>query len=133
MEAVIFMGVQSAGKSSYFRERFYCTHIRISMDLMKTRHREGRFFDLCLESGDRLLGLSTAEKNELLFRAGINFNELPNWQKRGVGLYWEEYDKPALNPVTGQNVTARRRRIARQYDLPMKDDYSPFVEVFLAE
>ncbi len=30
-----------------------------------------------------LAGLSIAEKNELLFRQGINFNELPNWQKRG--------------------------------------------------
>ena len=27
-----------------------------------------------------LAGLSVAEKNELLFRNEINFNELPNWQ-----------------------------------------------------
>ncbi|MFO0806726.1 MAG: tRNA(His) guanylyltransferase Thg1 family protein [Gemmataceae bacterium] len=84
-------------------------------------------------AGDRLLGLPVAEKNELLFRSGINFNELPNWQKRGVGLYWEEYDKPAINPRTGEAVTARRRRIARQFDLPMKDEYGRFVERFLAE
>ena len=29
---------------------------------------------------------SKHEKNELLFSNGINFNELPNWQKRGIGL-----------------------------------------------
>jgi tRNA(His) 5'-end guanylyltransferase len=23
---------------------------------------------------------------------GVNFNDLPNWQKRGSGLYWEDYD-----------------------------------------
>jgi predicted kinase len=55
MEAVIFMGVQGAGKSSYFRERFFGTHVRISMDLMKTRHREGRFLELCLETGQRFV------------------------------------------------------------------------------
>lgn len=55
MEAVIFMGIQGAGKSSYFRERFFGTHIRIGMDLMKTRHRETRFLDLCLDSGMRFV------------------------------------------------------------------------------
>jgi tRNA(His) guanylyltransferase len=28
-------------------------------------------------------------KNELLFQHGINFNEVPLWQRRGVGLHWE--------------------------------------------
>jgi tRNA(His) 5'-end guanylyltransferase len=34
----------------------------------------------------RIAGLSVAAKNELLFQNGINFNDLPAWQKRGVGL-----------------------------------------------
>ena len=34
-------------------------------------------------------GKSTAFKHELLFQRGINFNDLPDWQKRGVGLYWK--------------------------------------------
>ncbi|MFO0806725.1 MAG: AAA family ATPase [Gemmataceae bacterium] len=55
MEAVLFMGIQGAGKSSYFRESFFGTHLRISMDLMKTRHREGRFLGLCLDSGMRFV------------------------------------------------------------------------------
>ena len=41
---------------------------------------------------------SVAEKNELLFQHGINFNDLPNWQKRGVGLFWETYEKEGFNP-----------------------------------
>ncbi len=36
---------------------------------------------------------SVADKNELLFSYGINFNNLPKWQKRGVGLHWKEYRK----------------------------------------
>ena len=36
----------------------------------------------------RLTGRSVSQKNELLFQYGINFNDLPSWQKRGVGLYW---------------------------------------------
>lgn len=74
-----------------------------------------------------LKGMSSADKNELLFRHGINFNDLPLWQKRGVGLYWEEYDRPAVNPISGETVHARRRRIRRDLELPMKDDYSAFL------
>lgn len=81
---------------------------------------------------ERLQGLSVSQRNELLFEQGINFNDIPSWQKRGIGLYWEEYDKPSLNPITGESVTARRQRIKRDFDLPMKDEYSLFVESLLS-
>jgi tRNA(His) 5'-end guanylyltransferase len=80
-----------------------------------------------------LKGMSVARKNELLFRHGINFNDLPLWQRRGVGLYWEEYDRPAENPVTGEKVSARRRRIRRDLELPMNDDYSAFIRKLIGE
>ena len=43
--------MQAAGKSSFYRERFFHTHVRVSLDLLQTRHREGRFLQLCLETG----------------------------------------------------------------------------------
>ncbi|MEP7338735.1 MAG: tRNA(His) guanylyltransferase Thg1 family protein, partial [Acidobacteriota bacterium] len=52
----------------------------------------------------KLERMPVAEKNELLFQRGINFNEVPNWQKRGIGLYWETYGKQAVNPLTGEEV-----------------------------
>jgi len=76
----------------------------------------------------RLSGMSVSDKNELLFQRGINFNDLPLWQKRGVGLYWEMYEKEAQNPKTGEKVTSTRRRIKRDFELPMKDDYSEFIQ-----
>ena len=58
---------------------------------------------------------------------GVNFNELPLWQRRGVGLYWETYGKAAKNPLTGEEVTAMRRRLKTDLELPMKDDYGRFI------
>ena len=84
------------------------------------------------EATAAMSGLSVAQKNELLFQNGVNFNDLPLWQKRGSGLYWEEYERPAENPVTGEKVTARRRRVRRDLELPMKDDYSAFLRNLLA-
>lgn len=74
-----------------------------------------------------LLRLSVSDKNELLFQSGINFNEIPKWQKRGIGLYWENFEKAGVNPLTGQNVTALRRRIRTDFELPMKEAYSEFI------
>ena len=78
-----------------------------------------------------LSGMSVADKNELLFRNGINFNDLPNWQKRGVGIYWEEYEKRSENLKTGEEAIAKRRRIKRDYELPMRDEYNAFISRFL--
>jgi len=48
MEAVIFVGVQGSGKTSFYRDRFFRTHVRISLDMLRTRHREQIFFQACL-------------------------------------------------------------------------------------
>lgn len=82
---------------------------------------------------DRLRGLSTPKKNELLFQGGINFNNVPAWQKRGMGLYWEDYEKPSTNPKTGEPTVATRRRLHRDLNLPMKDEYSTFVRRWVLE
>lgn len=75
--------------------------------------------------------LSTADKNELLFQKGINFNDLPNWQKRGIGVYWETFAKEGLNPVTGKLEQCDRRRLKVEYNLPMRDEYEVFVRNFM--
>ena len=80
-----------------------------------------------------LINCSVAEKNELLFQNGINFNDQPNWQKRGVGLYWETYEKSGFNPITQEKVLANRRRINITFDLPMKDEYDALIRKILLD
>ena len=40
MEMVLFVGIQATGKSSFYLERFFRTHVRINLDMLKTHHRE---------------------------------------------------------------------------------------------
>lgn len=79
-------------------------------------------------ASSELSGMSVADKNELLFQKGLNFNELPNWQKRGIGVYWERFEKEAVNPKTSAPVKALRNRLRVDPELPMKDAYSAFIE-----
>jgi predicted kinase len=51
MEAIIFIGVQGAGKSTFFRERFFDRHVRINLDMLRTRSREEALMKACLQSG----------------------------------------------------------------------------------
>ena len=64
-----------------------------------------------------LEGKGVAFKNELLYQRNINFNDLPVWQRRGVGVYWQEYLKAGHNPITGDDVIVTRREVFADYDI----------------
>ena len=70
-------------------------------------------------------------KNQLLFEHGINFNDLPAWQRRGSGLYWETYEKVGFNPIKQIEVVTSRRRIKVDRELPMKGEYRDFIQQIL--
>ncbi|GAA6169539.1 ATP-binding protein [Sessilibacter corallicola] len=50
MNGIIFIGLQASGKSSFYQQQFSTTHIRLNMDMLKTRHRENILFQACLNS-----------------------------------------------------------------------------------
>lgn len=50
-EAVILVGIQGAGKSTFYRDRFFDTHVRINLDMLRTRHRERLLLEACLAAG----------------------------------------------------------------------------------
>ena len=45
---ILLMGIQAAGKSEFCKRRFYRTHIRLNLDMLKTRHREKILMDACI-------------------------------------------------------------------------------------
>lgn len=49
MEGMIFIGIQASGKSTFYIENFFDSHLRISMDLLNTRNKEKQFLDKCFE------------------------------------------------------------------------------------
>jgi tRNA(His) 5'-end guanylyltransferase len=79
------------------------------------------------EARTRLEGATIADQNELLFQRGINFNDLPAWQRRGIGVYWQAYTKVGVDPRTGQEVPARRRRLYTDLNLPLGEAYAAFI------
>lgn len=85
------------------------------------------------DATNQLLGLSSSNKNEFLFKRGVNFNRLPAWQKRGSGVIWESYEKIGFNPKSGKAVATVRRRCQPILELPMKGAYDEFIRQRIAE
>jgi predicted kinase len=50
LEAVLFVGLPASGKSSFFKAQLFHSHVRVSLDLLRTRSRERRLIELCLET-----------------------------------------------------------------------------------
>lgn len=73
MEAVILIGIQGSGKSTFYRERFFDSHIRINLDMLKTRHRVRILVDACIKTKQRFVVDNTnvlrSERAEYIARA----------------------------------------------------------------
>ena len=93
-----------------------------------TLRRDGKSMQ---EATSELSGKSVSYKNELLFSHGINYDELPSWQKRGIGLWRELYEKEGFNPLSQQKETATRIRIKTEYELPLGEKYADLVQEVL--
>ena len=78
-----------------------------------------------------LEGMQISSKNELLFQRGINYNDLPNWQKRGIGVYYQEVVKEGHNPVLNETVQTTRRELREDFNLMIGKEYGAWVAAFL--
>jgi tRNA(His) guanylyltransferase len=80
------------------------------------------------DAAKQLEGKSVGEKNELLFRAGINYNDLPVWQKRGIGVFYQPAEKTSFNPIKNEPVTVVRKELKVEMELPRSDDYDLMIK-----
>ena len=83
------------------------------------------------EATAELEGKSTSWKNELLFSRGINFNDLPSWQKRGIGIYRRDVEKQGIDPRSGKQTTTLRSSMFVDMELPLGERYGDMVAAFL--
>ena len=85
------------------------------------------------EATSVLEGKSAVDKNELLFQAGIKFDGLPSWQRRGTGLYWASFEQEGYNPKLDVKVIATRRRVKLDHELPMGEEYALVISRLLRQ
>lgn len=108
---------------NYFQWRSeYAQRLALHAHCFSALRREGK---TSLQANRMLESLGFAEKKKLLSEKGLNFYYVPNWQKQGVGLYWQDYQK--LANYQGENAPLKVRKIRRDFDLPALDAYTTFL------
>lgn len=66
----------------------------------------------------RLKGLKAAAVHELLFQQGINLTETPAWQRRGMVVAKERYEKAGYDPLRATDVNVIRYKVVQYWDIP---------------
>ena len=93
MEAIIFCGIQATGKTTFFKDKFFKTHIRISIDQLKTRNREDKFLQLCIDTKQPfVIDNTNPTKNDREKYISIAKNN----QFKVIGYYFQSKIKDAL-------------------------------------
>lgn len=83
---ILFVGGQGAGKSTFYRKRFFNTHVRVSLDMLKTRSRERKLIRACLDMQQRFVVDNTNSTIEDRRR----YLDLVNgWNVRVLGFFFE--------------------------------------------
>jgi predicted kinase len=104
MEAIVFVGLQGAGKSTFYKERFFATHVRISMDLVRTRRRERGLMQACLSLGQRFVIDNT---NPTAAERAVYLHAAKEARFRTVGYYFQSKVDDCLRRNASR--TARER------------------------
>ena len=104
MEAVIFIGIQGTGKSTFYKERFFDTHIRINLDMLRTLHREKVILEACLEAKQKFvvdkINVTREQRARYIERA-------KNYGFRVIGYYFNSSLKNALERNSRREGNAR--------------------------
>lgn len=73
-------------------------------------------------------GLNRDKKIKLLGEKGINFSDVPLWQKYGVGVYWQNMRKTSYDFYHNSSVTVQRKVLKFDNNLPTGEEYKTFID-----
>jgi predicted kinase len=104
MEAVIFTGVQGSGKSTFCKQRFYDTHIRINLDMLRTKNRERLLLAACLEAKQKFV----IDKTNPTIEQRAKYIQLArSYHFRVIGYYFQSKLEDALRRNSQREGKAR--------------------------
>jgi len=117
MQLVLFCGIQATGKSTFYQQRFFHSHVRLSLDLLRTRHREQRLLQGCLETQMQCVVDNTnptrAERATYLGPAKAAGFEVVGYffQSIAAEALLRNQQRPAERQVPDKGIRATRNRL----------------------
>lgn len=117
MEIIIFTGIPASGKSSFYKEFFFNSHIRISMDLLNTRNKEEKLLQYGFETQSKMVidntNVTAESRRKYIHLAKRNRYEI-------IGYYFEshvqdclERNKNRKNPINEIGIKAKYKALEK--------------------
>jgi tRNA(His) 5'-end guanylyltransferase len=63
--------------------------------------------------------MSSSELHELMFSHGVNLAKTPAWQRRGILVHKQGYEKEGVDRMSARPITTRRSKVVQNWDLPI--------------
>ena len=118
------IGIQATGKTTFYMQRFFETHVRISMDLLHTRNRERIFIQACLSTQQRFVVDNT---NPTRMERTVYINAARESRFRIIGYFFEP--DPRLSWERNEERTGKRKippaglfGTLKRLERPIKDE-----------
>jgi len=71
------------------------------------------------EAAGQLKNMKASAIHELVFKHGINLAQTPAWQRCGVLVFRETYEKKGYDPLKKIEVTTQRTKIIQEWNTPI--------------
>lgn len=91
MEAIILIGIPASGKSTFYKERYADTHVRINLDMLKNRKAEEMIFMACLWAQRNVVIDNTNVKRS---ERAYYINALKKYNYKKITGYFFDSDVP---------------------------------------
>ncbi len=74
------------------------------------------------EANEKISGLKSKDIHELLFKRGINLNNVDAWKKRGIGIYKKCRKIEGFNPKSEEKTISQRCEVFVDWELDKFDE-----------
>ncbi len=71
------------------------------------------------EAAGKLKNLDASSIHELAWSRGVNLAETPTWQRRGILVYRQIYEKKGYNPLKGTETLTKRSQVKVDWQPPI--------------
>lgn len=93
MQAILFIGIQASGKTTFYLNHFFRTHVYISLDQLNTRNKEVQFIETCLGTQQAFVVDNT---NPTRAERKVYIEKAKSRQFRVIGYYFQSSLEQAL-------------------------------------
>ncbi len=130
MQLILFIGIPGSGKSTFYQQYFFHTHLRVNLDMLRTRNRENKLLDFCFQTMQRLVvdntNVTVADRQKYI-------SEAKKYHFQVTGYYFEADLEAALlrnASRTGKQSVSEKGVKAKYYQLQPPSFEEGFDELY---